>query len=172
MRTFTSVVRTLLNRTLSLFGLHIRRISSGFWDYDATYIALYESIKDRTLVKIDRSYMIYQFAKSAAMSLRGDVAQVGVYKGGTAKIIASCFKDTKSTIYLFDTFEGLPSASKHDGAKGTENNDTKKFTDVHMDDITQLFSPFPNIEIRQGLFPRTATGLESKQFSFVYLDAD
>jgi len=40
------------------------------------------------------------------VKVKGDVVEVGVYKGGSAKVIAKHFKDQK--VYLFDTFNGFP----------------------------------------------------------------
>lgn len=161
----------VLNRGLSSFGLQIRRIGSGFWDRDVEFMALYKTIQDKTVVKIDRSYMLYQFAKVAANLPHGDVAQLGVYKGGTAWMIASCFRHTQKKFYLFDTFAGLPQSSSSDGHWHSiaEGND---FSDVLFQEVQKYFSPYQNIKFKKGLFPATAVGLEDARFSFVYLDAD
>lgn len=161
----------ILNRLLSFLNLQVHRIGAGFWEYDTDSMMLYESVKNKTLVRIDRCYMLYQFAKSASLALEGDVAQVGVYKGGTAKIIVTCFRHTQQKVYLFDTFEGLPPVSAHDGDK-TVTDKHFKFEDVILSDLKNDFAQFPHVEFRQGLFPSTAVGLEHKKFSFVYLDAD
>jgi O-methyltransferase len=42
----------------------------------------------------------------------GDIAEVGVYTGGSAKIVCEAKGDR--TLHLFDTFEGLPQPSKVD----------------------------------------------------------
>ncbi len=134
-------------------------------------MTLYKAIQDKTVVKIDRCYMLFQFAKMAAKLPAGDVAQLGVYKGGTAWMIASCFNNTTKKFYLFDTFEGLPQSSDKDGMwyNTTEGNN---FSDVQFRDVQNYFSNYQNIEFRKGLFPSTAHGLEDEQFCFVYLDAD
>lgn len=47
--------------------------------------------------------------------ISGDIVEVGVYKGGSAKLIREA--DKSKSLHLFDTFEGLPSLS------GIDNSD-------------------------------------------------
>jgi len=94
----------------------------------------------------------------------GAVAELGVYKGGITKFMASCFPDR--TIYAFDTFEGMPT----DLVGDKDCSDIiGEFQDV--DDVLEYLDD-PNIEIRKGLFPATTNGLELNIFSLVHLDAD
>src|SRR5208337_1294868 len=51
------------------------------------------------------AYQIYMAAKITG-KVPGDIAEVGVYKGGSAKIICSAKGDRH--LHLFDTFAGLP----------------------------------------------------------------
>ena len=52
--------------------------------------------------------------KSSLLEIEyGDLAEVGVYKGGTAVIMADMYQDRE--IYLFDTFEGLPYVDEKKG---------------------------------------------------------
>ena len=44
--------------------------------------------------------------------VHGDVAEVGVFKGGSAKIISENIRGKK--LHLFETFEGLPKISEKD----------------------------------------------------------
>lgn len=46
-------------------------------------------------------------------SLEGDLCEVGVYKGGTAKIISQNMNHSDK-LFLFDTFEGIPNRSNND----------------------------------------------------------
>ena len=51
------------------------------------------------------AYYIFMAVKRT-QKVPGDIAEVGVYKGGSAKIICSAKGD--KSLHLFDTFEGLP----------------------------------------------------------------
>ncbi len=178
MKKFRRSIIDLVNRALGLFKLEIRVSNKGFWDLDPVFLDLYEKIRDRSLVKIDRCFMLYQFAKHAALLPHGDVAQVGVYKGGTAKMIAYCFSKTSKKFFLFDTFEGLPALSEKDKRetdvtrKVSVEGTVKQFGDVHLEDVREYFADCQNVEFKKGLFPETARGLEGRKFCFVYLDAD
>jgi O-methyltransferase len=52
------------------------------------------------------SIIIYQLARQA-LRLPGEVAEVGVYKGGSAYLMDAIF-DPDIPIHLFDTFAGMP----------------------------------------------------------------
>ncbi len=166
------LIGKVLNRSLSSLGLQIRRIGSGPWDRDPVFLEQFKTIEQRTVVKIDRSYMLYQYANYAAKLPQGDVAQLGVYKGGTAKMIAECFKRTNKNIYLFDTFEGLPPSSQADGKKNQALKTENDFNDVDFREVEELFRPYTSVVLKKGFFPQTAHDLTDARFSFVYLDAD
>src|SRR3989344_9352769 len=138
-----------INTALRPLGVQVRKMNSdvGFWSSNTDFMTLYKQIAPYTLVGLHKSYMIYQFACYAARHLKGDVGQLGVYKGGSAKIIAECFKNTPSKVFLFDTFEGLPGDAE--GEKGL-------FADVVFADVQKLLDPYPSIEFRKGFFTNTA----------------
>jgi len=132
---------------------------------DEEFIAIYNRIQDLTLVSPYRCYFIYQYAKNAA-SLDGDFAQVGVYKGGSAQLIASV-KPKNKKFYLFDTFTGLP---KHNPK--IDSYQQGKFSDTSIDAVRKLFKDDSNVKIIPGLFPDTTGEVTDKKFSFVYVDVD
>ncbi len=99
--------------------------------------------------------------------IRSSVAEVGVYKGGTAKLILETM-DNKDTLFLFDTFEGIPNESEYDNVhiKGD-------FFDSPYSDIVQYFSVFSNSRVFKGIFPHeTGKEIEDQKFKFVHLDVD
>ena len=57
------------------------------------------------------AYMLYSIAKSQR-ELDGDMAEVGVYQGGSARLISEVKGDRK--LFLFDTFIGLQELSDDD----------------------------------------------------------
>ena len=93
----------------------------------------------------------------------GDVAELGVYKGGITKFMASCFPN--KTVYAFDTFEGMPDIV------GDKDDPCVEGMFQEVDDVLEYLND-PNIEIRKGIFPSTTEGLDDKTFSLVHLDAD
>lgn len=97
--------------------------------------------------------------------IKGDIAEVGVYKGGTAKVIARA-KGSKK-LHLFDTFEGLPKRTKHD----SEELYTGLFN-VEFEEVKNYLQDEKEVYFYKGLFPKTAKPIEKVIFSFVHLDVD
>ena len=98
--------------------------------------------------------------------MEGHIAEVGVYQGGSAEIIAN-YKETHKHLFLFDTFEGLPDPDGKDWHKKGDFNDTDYET------IRIHFKQFPNVHVYKGFFPNdTAHHVENVRFSFVHIDVD
>jgi hypothetical protein len=146
-----------------------------------SYIARYKNISDvetnfkklsqilytekRTLLSIREMWNIYNWVKKTG-NLSGDIAELGVYNGGSAKLIAETEKN--KTIYLFDTFEGLPETdASFDGAlkKGNIQGGTEA-------DVKNYLRAYKNVRTVRGFFPASAERIKEKNFSFVHLDAD
>jgi len=99
-----------------------------------------------------------------ALTISGDFAEVGVFGGGSAKII--CMAKKARHLYLFDTFQGMPKPAK-------EDTGIAEFTlRASIEDVERELSSYPNVHIYKGLFPQTAEGIRNKTFAFVHLDAD
>jgi O-methyltransferase len=101
--------------------------------------------------------------------LKGNVAELGVYKGKFARYINQYFPERR--LYLFDTFEGF---DNRDIAKEKSDNFSKgdqDFSDTSVAAVLQLM-PFPGqCQPVKGFFPESAKGIEDS-FVFVSLDAD
>ncbi|MGQ1785809.1 MULTISPECIES: TylF/MycF/NovP-related O-methyltransferase [unclassified Saccharicrinis] len=100
----------------------------------------------------------------------GDIAEVGVFKGETAKIIHHLMPDRR--LYLFDSFSGLPTQVIREDCDGTVRPQTVNFEQTSKDEVEKYIKGNHQIDIREGIFPDTAKGLENNVFSFVHLDAD
>src|SRR6266446_3101953 len=59
----------------------------------------------RSLLSAFEAFLVYSVARAQAKR-PGAFAEVGVYKGASAKLICAAKGD--KTLHLFDTFEGLP----------------------------------------------------------------
>jgi hypothetical protein len=130
----------------------------------AAYDLIRRTRQETSLVLRDpEAYAIYSTARHTA-KLPGDIAEVGVYRGGSARLISEV-KGSRA-LHLFDTFAGLPKQGEVDSkfrAGGFASS---------LDEVRKYLEPFPNVHFHQGLFPDSAQGLESLAFSFVHLDVD
>ena len=97
--------------------------------------------------------------------IAGDIAEVGVYKGGSAKLICEA---TKKPVHLFDTFEGLPDLCEADSPKQFNKGDFC----ASFESVKNYLKNYTNIRFYKGKFPLTAEPLKDKKFSFIHIDAD
>jgi len=130
-------------------------------------INLVRRIKNETemLLGDNEAYQIFMLIKRTE-KINGDIAEVGVYKGGSAKLISEA-KGNKA-LHLFDTFEGLPNLSNVDNSKQFHKGE---FSAI-FEDTKESLKEYPNIHFYKGLFPFTADPIKNKRFSFVHLDVD
>jgi O-methyltransferase len=98
--------------------------------------------------------------------LEGNIAEVGMYKGGTALKILQSYPNEQ--FYGFDNFEeGMPSASNYD------NHQEGDFKDTSYDSVKELLKEFKNAKIYKGVFPATNSEVvKNSKFKFVHLDVD
>jgi O-methyltransferase len=106
----------------------------------------------------------------------GNVAELGVYKGETAKVINHAFPDRK--LFLYDTFsffDGGPLETK-DGtsarnyAEAHRNNASPSFDGTEI--LKKCLPYSENCVFRKGYFPDTAAPDADEKFIFVSIDVD
>jgi O-methyltransferase len=133
----------------------------------AKVIELVRKIKNekKMLLGDNEAYQIFM-AVVRTKKVDGDIAEVGVYQGASAKLICEAKGD--KTLHLFDTFEGLPDLSEIDAPKSFHKG---QFL-AAFEDVKSYLKEYPNVQFYRGLFPSTAQPVEGKMFSFVNLDVD
>ncbi len=135
---------------------------------DDAFLKLHASLcRDNISMQTVRErYNLWQLVRQTR-ALPGDIAEVGVAGGGTARLICEVKGDKK--LHLFDTFEGMPETdAAKDGifVKGD-------FSTVKLDQVKNYLRAYSNVFFHPGFFPATAAELEADAcFSFVHLDAD
>lgn len=109
------------------------------------------------------SYEIYK------NNLKGNVAELGVYKGKFARYINQYFPDR--SFYLFDTFEGFDNRDVTGERQQRFSSGTQDFSDTSIESVLKQM-PFANKCIPvKGFFPQSAKDVEDN-FVFVSIDAD
>jgi len=111
------------------------------------------------------AYYIFMTVKRT-QKVPGDIAEVGVYKGGSAKIICSAKGDKH--LHLFDTFEGLPKVDDIDMVWPFYEG---KFA-ANYDSVKAYLKDDSNVHFYKGIFPDTSDPVRDKTFSMVNLDVD
>ncbi len=119
-----------------------------------------------TLVDYPRLYALYDYILETK-SVKGEVAEVGVYKGGTALWLALNLE--AKSLYLFDTFEGMPKVDKT-----VDLHNTGDFADTSLDYVYSVLFPILSpMHIHKGVFPQeNSQYIANNKFSLVHLDVD
>lgn len=131
----------------------------------SSFEQIHDQMSALTLVSRDRCEALFILAEKAN-KLDGDIAEIGVYKGGTAKLLSLACPN--KTVHLFDTFQGMP-------PKDDPSIDVHKegdFNDTSLDIVQSALSDCDNTRFYQGMFPETIDNTVSEKFSLVHSDVD
>jgi Macrocin-O-methyltransferase (TylF) len=100
--------------------------------------------------------------------ITGDLAELGVYKGNTAVLLAALAKKLGSTAYLFDTYKGFVS----EDLNGIDANKGAHFGDTSLDGVQSLVG-LHNVCYVKGHFPGSTSVLaDNLHFCLVHIDCD
>ena len=140
---------------------------SKYWDSDRRRERIRLLLKTRS----ERDMLMLPCEACQVMSLvdavkkvPGDMAELGVGRGASAKVIAA--RAPERVLHLFDTFDGLPSPSAKDSSR------FKKQQYRHTLEEVQTYLRSENVHFYKGLFPESAKHLAGTRFAFAHLDAD
>lgn len=144
------------------------------WREDDDFIYIFNKIRRNTLVDIYRLYSLWISCRESAKCRRGDIIEIGVWRGGTGTLLGYAMnkycieKNTK--LYLCDTFSGVVKAGREDVYySGGEHSDTS------LDIVKRLLynCNVVNTDIIKGIFPDDCfEKFECKQFRLAHIDVD
>jgi len=181
------MLKESLVRRLKSLGTEVQRIGSSWllvganvpdrdlyrprfspWFGQGPFRRYYELAAPRTLVSADRCHVIYTLLRQA-LKLDGDVWECGVYRGGTAAMMAAMLADLcpAKRLYLFDTFQGMPET---DSAK--DSHQRGDFADTSREAVASYVGHADLCILRPGFIPDTFAGLESAKIAFAHIDVD
>lgn len=120
-----------------------------------------------------RDMLILLLRSIIERNIYGELAELGVYKGHTARLIHHYMPERN--LNLFDTFEGFTDRS----VKSEQGHTNSKISPLHFSDTTldavkcYISAQNNNVKFYKGFFPDSIPDtLESTRFAFVHLDAD
>lgn len=93
----------------------------------------------------------------------GVFVEVGVYQGGSAYYLNQVAVEQGRSLYLFDTFEGIPEFTK-----GIDSHVVGDFADTNMDEVQALI---PKAIIIKGVFPDSLP-TDIPSVAFAHIDCD
>lgn len=101
--------------------------------------------------------------------LEGDLAELGVYKGNTATLLAAYARRLGVTAYLLDTYEGF---SREDLVGIDADAKAGAFSDTSLEAVRALVGE-ESVRFIKGSFPATAAELpKDSTYCFVHIDCD
>jgi O-methyltransferase len=121
----------------------------------------------RTLVPLQARYVLHVLAEDAIRRCKGELAECGVYRGGTSHILASLAKQEGRRLGCFDTFAGMPLT---DPSKDLHREGD--FSDTSLDSVKSYLADFDNVEFFPGFIPQTLAAVADRVFCFVHIDLD
>jgi len=135
------------------------------WLDPAGFAREYESIRAFTLVDATRCWVLFSLARQA-LHLPGEFWECGVYRGGTARLLALVLSQDLRTLRLFDTFEGMPPTSP--------NRDWHRagdFSDTSSQSVSNLVA-YANAVYHKGRIPETFRNLDAMEIALAHVDVD
>lgn len=151
--------------------LMVRHLSIGLVNYrnnvqvsDATMMGMAASVlRDGTALQTLEELLNLTLFARASMPIQGDIAEIGVYRGGSAKLLAR-YRGSRR-LHLFDTFDGIPGSDTRDVvAKGD-------FA-ASIESVKAYLGPDAAISYHPGPFPSTAPEVNGSTFSLLHIDVD
>lgn len=116
-----------------------------------------------------------------AIKNKGNLIELGVYRGGTSVIIGEHLKKLKSNkiLYSCDAFKGYPKLENYDiklikGTSFQKNWNEGRFKNTSYEKVKNMLikKGLNNIIIKKGYFKDTFKTIEDEKFCYAYIDCD
>jgi len=122
-----------------------------------------------TMVSDDRLYVLASLLGQALATCPGDVAECGVYRGGTARLLLDTMRTarTQRRLFLCDTFAGLPETDP-----AADVHATGDFGNTSQTRVRAQFADADDVELVSGVIPESLAPLADRRFCFVHVDLD
>ncbi len=117
-----------------------------------------------SLLSGNEAFTLFSLARAQA-ALGGEMAEVGVYQGCSARMIS--LASDGAPLHLFDTYAGLPAPDPKEHTRMRQGHYA-----ASLDGVQDYLADRPNVSFYPGLFPETAGPVTDRRFSFVHLDVD
>ncbi|TRX72150.1 TylF/MycF/NovP-related O-methyltransferase [Carboxylicivirga sp. M1479] len=136
-------------------------------EHNRSTLKLEKGFKDKM-----RFYALWlQLKRIKEQKIEGAIAELGVYKGETAKMIHDFLP--QKNFYLFDSFSGLPKQVIKEDCDGTVRPQTVHFGNTSPEEVLKYINGNnEKLIIKEGIFPETTEGLNEDGYALVHIDAD
>lgn len=146
----------------------------GFYKDPADVRLIKQAASDRKmLLQPVEAHTILAMARMQSQ-LDGDMAEVGVFQGASAKLI--CAVKGSRKFWGFDTFAGLQDVTEEDTHWGVSFFKAGQYQSS-QNEVEKYLVEFENKQLVAGYFPESVgpesgIDIDDRRFSFVHLDVD
>ena len=158
-------------------------------DFDDAAKDIIRTVRSRTMTSSDKLFGLINAVRYVVEhDIPGDVVECGVWRGGSMQAAAMAFLQAGSTsrhLYLFDTFEGMPSPTevdrRRDGTSASELLASSRRTApvwavADLDDVRQAMEavgyPDDKVHYVKGMVEDTVPADAPDTISILRLDTD
>ncbi len=109
-----------------------------------------------------------------AQQIEGDLVECGVCNGGSAAALAAGLGAmAKRTLWLYDTFAGMPPPGPEDPPIAHELTGAFKGSLASVQEVLRaVHFPWDRVVVRQGLFAETLAAARPPRIALLHIDAD
>jgi O-methyltransferase len=121
------------------------------------------------VVSPDRAFVLFQWCRRS-LRVEGDMAECGVYSGGTAELLARCLRQANPPprLHLFDTFSGMVATRPE-----RDYHVAGDFSDITLDAVKARLKDFDFCRFHEGWIPAPFGEVaDVTPYSFVHVDVD
>lgn len=174
-----------VTRTLSWFGFEARKAPKpgklsipdaefytplfSPWNGYGEFAEYLQLAKPFTLVSPDRLYILCSVARNAAR-VQGDFWECGVYRGGTARMLAEFLRRNAAPgvrLHLFDTFAGMPETDR-----GVDVHIQGDFSDTSLAAVRRAVGNDERVEFHPGWIPESFWEMPEAPIALAHVDVD
>lgn len=138
------------------------------WQEDTEFRKIADKLSGISASPIYKLYTLWQMLPHVK-SLEGYIAEVGVFRGGSAKIICEAMKKhgIAKKLLLFDTFAGMPKVNKQ-----LDQHREGDFKNTSLPEVMERLKAYNACEFYPGFFPDSASKHVLERFAFAHIDVD
>ena len=170
----------LLSLVWSLYEMLVLLVSKPSGELWMLFGLVFQIKPKYSMLSTIRLITLYKLIRQAEQfGLKGDIVECGVWNGGAAAMMARSCRDAGSgngrTIWLFDSFEGLPPPGEKDGKSIVEHY-FKGLCKGDLENVKAIFNklgvPFDNVKVVKGWINDTLKANTIDRLVLLHIDTD
>lgn len=135
---------------------------------------LIQQVRDKTMCLKEALRSLIKISQQVRdKNLKGDIVECGVCNGGTAALLASIIKLEDRHLWLYDSFQGMPTTTDQDGPEASKWVGQCVGSEQSVKEaLQQLNVPIGKTKICKGWFEDTFSKQTPEKIALLHIDAD